>query len=211
MSEKSASSAPPPLPPALRRACILCLVLSGLVGLYSVFEVNNLAYLREIQQAPAPALPFSDDPEVNARILRAHVSALEGMRVPRALTLVALSFCCGFAFVGALRMLRPGELPRAVACRLLGGSALWAGILRTIDGAQMAAVIRRVVLAASEVVLIPPRLSTAGPQELQQAKALAGGLGVALVVVQTAVIAGMFVLLAQYFRSRRVEELLAKQ
>ena len=192
---------------ALRRACFLCLVLSGLVGLVSAVELNGLAYLQESLDVESPVLPLSEDPQVSRKLFEAQASALVKMRVPRVLTLIALSFCCGFSFVGALRLLRPRELPRTLACRILGGATLWAGIVRTIDGAQAAAVFGRVASTASELLASQP--PPQGSPDHMLLQLMATDVGLVAAVLQTAVMAGSLVLLAQYFRSQRVAQMLA--
>jgi hypothetical protein len=187
----------------VRYACIFSLVLSGLVGLTAMREVVDLTHLEELRDAPA--LAMWPDNELNERFKATLLSALEQMRTIRALTVGALAVLCGLCLTSAMKLLRPGELPREGVRRLLSTSLLWAGVLRTVDGAGAAVISRKVLLATSDGLASQMGLSPAQAEGARQVLSVAGPLGSAAF---TAVVAGSFILLAQFFRSARVRQLL---
>lgn len=199
----SSPSVPASLPSSITRACALALVLSGLVGISSAGDLAQLVHLEELQGSPP--LPLFPDEDANARVHRAQVSALEQLRTPRAFTVGVLSLFCGLTLVGAVRMLRPGELPREGIRRLLSGSLLWCGVLRTVAGAEDAVILRRTLLAVSEILQRDAQLPAEAAESL---RTLAGWMGPLIASALTAVMAGGFIFLAQYFRSARVRQLL---
>jgi hypothetical protein len=199
----SSPSVPASLPSPITRACALALVLSGLVGISAAGDLAQLVHLEELRTSPPLAL-FSNE-DANARVHTAQLSALEGMRTPRALTVGALSLFCGLTLVGAVRMLRPRELPREGIRRLLAGALLWCGVLRTVEGAEDAVILRRTLLAVSEAMQKDAQLPADAAESL---RTLAGWMGPLIAGALTALMAGGFILLAQYFRSARVRQLL---
>jgi hypothetical protein len=113
------------------------------------------------------------------------------------LTLVGLSLACALTFVGARSMLRPLGVPREGVRRLLAGAALAAGVLRTVDGAQLAVISHRQGAAMAKLFaalhLFP----------------LGAEFTVGIAIFQTFVIAGGFLLASQYFRSDGVKRTIA--
>ncbi|HEY0097096.1 MAG TPA: hypothetical protein VGB96_22400, partial [Archangium sp.] len=88
--------------------------------------------------------------------------------------------------------------------RLLGVSAIVAALLRTIDGAQWAVVARRMAHALAEALSKQPEFQA--PEMAAQLKPTVLFFMSASTMLQTAVIAGTFALLGQYFRGESVRQ-----
>nr|WP_153866331.1 MULTISPECIES: hypothetical protein [Myxococcaceae] len=198
---------------------MVCFVLSSLTLFRSLQDLVLLAHLGELRDyasRPASAareLPSGLDPEVERRALEAQVSALEPMREPRALILVGLAGAC-FLCIGAAGHLlrRAGMLPREGMRQLLGRAALAAAFLRTVDGAQLAVVWRRMGTVGAELMdRMPGFADLKDPALAEQVRTAMPAFFSAAAVVHTALVAGLFLLLAQYFRSERVRALVAAQ
>ncbi len=200
------ASPPQALPRGLRLAALVCLILSGLSGFSSLKETLELSQLSELRDEASNLARFSKDKDliVLARLSEAQLAAREPLRESRSLVLGALSLACAFMFVCSGRLLRPAGLPLERIRRLLGGSAIIAALLRTIDGAQSAVIGRSVGAAAVDILGTLPEFQK--PEALAQLKAGLPGLSAAFAMVLTAIIAGTFALLGQYFRSERVRE-----
>lgn len=206
------------MPRGLRFAAGVCLLISCICGLWAATEVIQLATLDRIadqlllgepskQALKAPGQELPGTFELNQRMLAAQVAALEPVRDTRLALLVALTVVCAFSFVASLRMLSPAGLSRERIRRLLGGTALIAAVLRTIEGAQWSVVTSNMVGPMTEALgtfatLQEAELARALQQLIPSLPQLAFGLNVA----QTALMAGTFALLSQYFRSERVRE-----
>jgi hypothetical protein len=173
----------------------------------SAMEATNLSHLSDLREQ-TPRMAVFGDPAVVERVFHAQLSALEPMREPRALILGGLAVACALVFVAAARMLRPGGLPREGMRRLLGGAAIAAAVLRTLDGAQWMVVVKRASITMAEAMSSLPEFR-ASPAE--QLKTTVYFLLSAATVAQTAFIAGAFVLLAQYFQSERVRQAVTAQ
>jgi hypothetical protein len=197
------------LPRGIRFAALVCLILSSLSGLFALSEVIGLGHFSELKEASEPRLPLLTDRAVSERAFEAQFAALEPMREPRSLVLGALSFTCALVFVSAGRLLRPAGLSQERMRRLLGGAAIASALLRTIDGAQWAVVARRMGVAMAEVMSTLPEFKE--PELAAQVKALVPWLMSATSMAHTALIAGTFALLGQYFRSERVRQVISAQ
>ena len=203
------SPASPGLPRRIRFAAAVCLVLSSLTGLLSLKEALELGNLSEVKEAQLARLPAMGNPAMNAPTLEAYYAALEPMREPRSLILVGLTVACAFTFIAASRLLRPDGLPLESMRRLLGGAAIAAAILRTMDGAQFAVVFRRMGEALGQTMSLPPDIQD--PTEIAMMRAFAPVFMTVTAVLWTAFIAGTFALLGQYFRSERVRQVITAQ
>ena len=203
------------MPLGIRNAAIVCLVLSALCGLFAAQHAVMLLQLDELRHRPATKLkgwPLQGgDQQLEAALAQgeeqgqiAIASALESMRELRALTLIGLAAACALSFVGASRMLRPFGLPREGVRRLIAGAALAAGILRTIDGAQLAVVAKRQGIALGNAFKSLPAASDAA-----RLAPLFPKLSLIAAVLQTLVVAGAFLLVSQFFRSERVKQIVA--
>lgn len=186
------------LPRPIRNAAIGCLVLAGAIG---VGAANNLAALLQPNPAEPPSLSSGlGDPEIDAAFKEAQAKsfgALQGMRGSRIVILSALAAACALTFVSASRLLRPGPLSRDGQRKLLGGAALTAAVLRTLDGAQLTSAAGRfrpaVELAMSKLGL-PSGLSV---------------FPLVMTIGLTALMAGGLLVVSQYFRSERVKKIVA--
>ncbi|WNG46072.1 hypothetical protein F0U60_19610 [Archangium minus] len=189
------------LPRGIRFAAFVCLVLSAFTGFFALRESMNLGRLSELKEAG------DSQPAFVTSLLEAQISALEPMRESRALILGALSVACALSFVAAGRMLRPEGLPLERMRRMLGGAAISAALLRTIDGAQEAVVARRMAPAIIEAMKTLPELQGQAIEQFQAVPWLFSASTVGL----TAFVAGTFALLGQYFRSERVRQAIIAQ
>jgi hypothetical protein len=196
----------------VRIAAAICLVLSSFCGMWAGMEAVGLTHFSEYREAQLDAphpTPTGVDAEVAQRMLEAKFAALEPMREPRSVVLGALAVACALAFVASGRLLRPAGLPREGMRRLLGGAALTSALLRTIDGAQATVVSRRMGAAMAEHI---GKLSEfQDPEVASMMKRIAPTLLASGSVVQTALVAGAFALLGQYFRSQRVRDAITAQ
>lgn len=207
MSPPSGQPSGSGLPRGINIAAVLCLILSGLTGMSSAMEATNLSHLSDLREQ-TPRMAVFGDPAVVERVFHAQLSALEPMREPRALILGSLAVACALVFVAAARMLRPGGLPREGMRRLLGGAAIAAAVLRTLDGAQWMVVVKRASATMAEAMGSLPEFRAAPAEQL---KTTVHFLLSGATVAQTAFIAGAFVLLAQYFQSERVRQAVTAQ
>ncbi len=195
---------PPPLPRRIRFAAVVCLVLSGLTGLFALSEVMSLGHLSELKETRQPQLSMLGDPVVTQRAFEAQLSALEPMRESRSLVLGALSVACAFTFVASGRLLRPGGLPLERVRRLLGGASIAVALLRTIDGAQWAVVARRMAVTLVDALRQQPEFQA--PEMAAQLEPTVLFFMSATTMLQTALVAGTFALLGTYFRSDTVRQ-----
>jgi hypothetical protein len=118
------------------------------------------------------------------------------MRWPRVAILFGLSSAAALVFVSALRLRWPSGVRRTGLASLLGRAAVVAAVLRTLDGAQDLVIVRASVEAYEKVLL-----------EKGVALANAGAtmpLFSGASIVTTALITGLFLLAANYFRSERI-------
>ncbi|HZH78597.1 MAG TPA: hypothetical protein VEY88_21390, partial [Archangium sp.] len=111
---------------------------------------------------------------------------------------------CAFTFVAAGRLLRPGGLPLERVRRLLGAASIVAALLRTIDGAQWAVVARRMAVTLVDALRQQPEFQA--PEMAAQLEPTVLFFMSASTMLQTAVMAGTFALLGQYFRSETVRQ-----
>jgi len=204
-------SEPAPKPPRLPRdihiAAVLGLILSGLIGMSSVVELSRLAQLSEYKEAILSSPGAQGEHALNTQLLLAQFSAEDSMREPRSFVLGALAVACAFVFVGASRMLRPGGLPREGMRRLLSWASLLAAVLRTIDGAQFQVVVDHMGTA----LVKGPFPSQWEPEQLEAIKQYGPAVLTWFYRGLTAVVAGSFALLGQYFRSERVRQVVIAQ
>jgi hypothetical protein len=199
------------MPRGIRFAAMLSLVLAAFTGWAALTEAVRLAHFYEtrelhLEQAPLVSL---GDPLVDRRLVESLYSALEPMREPRAVLLGILAVACAFVFVAAGRMLRPDGLPRGGMRQLLSRAAITVAVLRTIDGAQSAVVARRMGQTLVESLNTLPMGKD--PLTLEMLRDLLPWFGLGLSVVGTALVAGTFALVGQYFRSEAVREAISAQ
>jgi len=195
-----------PLPRSLRLGAWAALVLGATVGMGAAQGVGMLFELEALRSAPAPKVSpmFGDEKllrDVTEAMTRTQAQGLEDMQVSRGFILFALSMTCALTFVSALRLLRPAGVPREGVRRLLGGAALASAVLRTLDGAQLAAVSKRMGTAADRVF----SASKAVPGEYPDGFAMV--LSVAATTIFTLVVVVAFLALSRYFRSSKMREL----
>jgi hypothetical protein len=196
-------------PRAFRFVAICTLLLSLGVGVFASSEAMNLSLRADALTAAAseaPPLP-GVDPVVHQKLISAYASRLRDVRESRSLLLGLLSIAAMVLFVGAARVLRPNGLPRANVGRLMKGAALAAAVLRTIEGAQYAAITRRVAELAAES-LVPPGQPADVAQSVQQ---VVPWLSVAAAGTFTLFVAGAFIGVASYFGSERTRAWLAAE
>lgn len=195
---------PPKLPRSLRTATLICLMLSAIVGFISAGESRSLVHFSELREARIFRLPgIGETAALDAGLIR----ALQPMRTSRAITLAALSIACAFSFVAAGRLLYPSGLSRENMRRLLVGSLLVVALLRTIEGAQWAVVMRRVAGEMGKAFVTFSGNREQLPEE--QVRHLIPPLALGAAIFQTLLVVGTFVLFSHYFRSARVQQMVA--
>jgi hypothetical protein len=196
---------PVPLPWHARAALITCTVLAALVGVNASGDIARLRHLSEIPSL-LPAMPLVSPEAVQKAEAVARASML-GMRSSRLVVLTLLCIACTVTFLTVLRLWRPLGLPRAGVLRLASFAALVCALLRTIDGAQDAVIFRRIAAALAEG--LSPALSPAmaDPETARLVTRLWPDLQMVVHVGLTALVAGAFAVLSQYFRSQRAQKL----
>ncbi|WP_044890635.1 hypothetical protein [Myxococcus hansupus] len=200
------------LPGGIRFAAMVGMVFSAFTGWSALQEAFSLARFFEsrsrlLEQGEStltgPTL------ELYRRVMETYFAALEPMHEPRVVLMAMLTVTCSFVFVASGRLLRPYGLRRDGMRRVLGRAAILTAVLRTIDGAQLAAVARQVgsTLAAS-LDLVPNLPPDANTAEMGQTLpgVIAGGA-----MLFTLLVAGTFAILGQYFRSEGVRLAVAVQ
>ncbi|MBI3182481.1 MAG: hypothetical protein HYZ28_10080 [Myxococcales bacterium] len=190
------------LPRPVRNAAFGCLVLAGMVGFGAAQEMAVLANLAEAREKADTAAPSSMEPELYRALVEVQLKGLEGMRASRLLIMAALATASALCFVSAVRLLRPTGLSRESVRRLLGRSALAAAVLRTLDGAQATALMRKVGAAFARLTADAP-WATGVPEGFRSL------LPPLIVAGMTALIAGGFAALSLYFRSEKVKQIVA--
>ena len=211
----NAPDGPAKLPAAIRNVSILCMGFSAAVGFFSISELLSLV---NVGEAPRSAVrlpgPFGTEPF--QRALEAQLSALESMRVARALILASLGVASALNLVAASRLIAPRgwrrvnqtapALPRAAMRRLVVSSSIAVAVLRTLDGAQIAVVARRVGEAMGRSAAALPGFASANPSAVE---AKLRSWAIAVAVMQTAAVVASYAFFSQYFRRSKVRNALA--
>ncbi len=183
----------------MRRIILGVIALSGLVGFASAQHIAEVVEVEKLRSLEPITLPFDTmDPARSkaaaAAMLESRINALESMRGARVLTLLALTVASTLTFVGAFRLLRPAGAAREDVRRLLERTAVACAVLRTIDGAQMT-VLAKKIGGASDRVMASSDLPGGYPDGFMAAVLSATSIGM------TVVVAGGFLGLSMYFRS----------
>ncbi|MCY1031243.1 hypothetical protein OV207_07225 [Corallococcus sp. BB11-1] len=200
---------PGALPRGVRWAASICLVLSALTGVLSCNEASVLLEFEkhrthQLEKAPTLGLLGNKDPAFTQRIVETQLSAMEHVREPRVVVLTGLTLVCTLLFFASRRLLRaPDGIPRDGFRQLIGTAGIFAAVLRTIDGAQWTVVAQRTSGVMVEGFKALPEFQDPIAADLLP---LVPYLLMATSVVPTALVAGGFVLLAQYFRSEGVRD-----
>ncbi|MCP3099993.1 hypothetical protein LZ198_14045 [Myxococcus sp. K15C18031901] len=199
------------LPGRIRFAALLGMILAALTGWMALNEAAELAHFsearslhRDSEDGAVPLLGI--DPSVMQQLMETRFSSLEPMREPRALLLFVLAIACAFVFVSSARMLRPDGMRRDSMRRMLGRAAITVAVLRTIDGAQWAVVARRMGAVLAQSLASQPEYQD--PVAAQTLGTIAPSMALGMTVLGTALVAGTFAVLGQYFRSNPVREAL---
>jgi hypothetical protein len=186
------------LPVRVRRITLAVIALSGLVGSAAAQHIGHVVEIESFRNVKPPISPFWESNKTAVVAAKAkheaHTNGLESMRGSRGFILLALTVACSLTFVAALRMLRPAGAAREGARRLLVSTAIACAVLRTMDGAQMAALASKAGAAWDKVMSgsdIPGGYLDGLEQSVQSATAIGF----------TVLIAGAFVAVASYFRS----------
>lgn len=197
-----------PLPKGLKRVTFVALVLSGMLGfgaaqgMTALYDPPAPSELDFSKVKPLPGL--ESQPELYREAFKAmalaQISAFESMRASRTIILLGLWAVSAFVFVSSLRMLRPRGAPRESVRRLLTTSTLISAVLRTLDGAQAAAVARRAGAAFDRVLSKSTELPGGWPDGLW-ATGFAG-----MSMLMSLVVGGGLLLLSRYYRSDRVRD-----
>jgi len=187
-----------------RGVALLCMLVTFASGIGTSSDFFNYVGGASVRGELPRGTP---DAELWAKIAELTVKTAEPDRDFMAVLLVVLAVSLSFTFVCALRVLRPGGLPREGVRKLLSASALFTAVLRTIEGAVQTALSLRVGRALSAMIGQPgwtdPALVTIRPYVTQ--------FLVGLSVFLTLVVAGSLLGVSQYFRSARMREWAAVQ
>ncbi len=212
-----------PNPPGLRYAGLLVVLMSAFMGVNATMEAARIWNLSEARKSlddlgdpfasvreslkqydPNGISPHLLAPEVVRGMEEKRLDALEQMRGPRTFALTLLSMACMFAFVAAGRLLRLDGMPREGMRRILAGSLLVAAFFRTFAGAQSAAVDQKIMRKVPELIGAVKDVTAEQIQQMLMVPVIVTGLW-------TAAVAGILVLLGQYFRSEKVKQVVALQ
>lgn len=196
-------------PRAMRNLALLAMVLSSFAGIFAAADTLSLGNLQrnpEQLREAATKLPFVADPDMVVATAEAQISVLEGMKGSRGFVLSTFAVVCVVIFTSARWLLVANALPREGARRVLSTSLLFAAVLRTVDGAQSAAIVQKVNKAVAPVLA-----QEAGGDAVTAAllRNVLPTLTLGTSIAFTAIMAGGFLLLAQYFRSERVRKVVA--
>ncbi len=198
-----------PLPTGLKRVTFIALVLAGMLGfgaaqgMTALYDPPSPSELDFSRLQPLPGLEKQPDlyQEALKAMALAQISAFESMRGSRTAILLGLWAVSALVFVSSLRMMRPRGAPREGVRRLLATTTLITAVLRTLDGAQAAAVARRAGAAFDRVLAKSTEIPGGWPEGLW-ATGFAG-----LSMLMSLVIGGGLLMLSRYYRSARVREL----
>ncbi len=192
------------LPVRVRRITLAVIALSGLVGSAAAQHIGQVVELDSFRNLPPPIASFWADNALALTAAKAqhaaHAQSLESMRASRAAILFGLTVMCSLTFVAALRMLRPAGTARESARRLLAACAIACAVLRTVDGAQMAATATRAG-AAWDKVMNGSDIPGGYPEGMEQSMLSFTTIGF------TVVITAAFVAIGSYFRSDSLRQL----
>lgn len=199
---------PSPIPPrAFKLVAIACIASTSCTGVFAASETMSLMRLEEVRSAQFQDPQKAKRPATSAAVEQ-HLSQLEGMRGFRGTVLGLLSVACAVCFVAATRMLSPPQFPREGVRRLLGHALATAVVLRTIDGAQQAAIATRVRDryrdAVSEQFPEQDPQIVAAVQQLVERMFVPAQLGLTVLVVSA-----LFFFFT-YFRSDAVQQFIAQ-
>jgi len=196
----------PNLPPGIRRAAALATAVAVMVLLGTT---NDLSIQVELDTYRAMVQDLKATEPVSQLSLELERTRLQLAGSHRELSigvLFLLSLAAGFVFAASLRMLRPRGMPLSGIRRLLAQAAVAAAVLRTLDGAQEAAVVRKAAL------LVAGRFPAPAAAELQSAERVVetlrlhmGWLLPAMSVAKTAALALAFAAVAHYFQTASVQ------
>ncbi|MGQ0507439.1 MAG: hypothetical protein ACT4TC_19205 [Myxococcaceae bacterium] len=184
------------LTPGTRRITLAALIVSSLVGINAATSALGMTRLSEAREETR--LAFSNNPLL-AQVAEAELAAQDTMRNSRGLILWGLAVSCALGFIAAGRMIRPAGVSRESMRRLASLSFLGAAVFRTLDGAQMTVISKKMTVAMAASLAEDPQFKgVVLPPEL------ASLLGAATAIGMTVVFAGGFALLSQFYRSERV-------
>ena len=148
------------VPAGLKRAVWGALIFAGLVGYGAANDLYVLLEPPALNISQFPALPpFDAQPEIWREAMRAlmdtQMSAYQSMAWSRGLLLFGLCMATSIVFAEGLRLARV-DGGREGARRRLSLAMLIAVVLRTLEGAQSAAIARRAGAAFDKVLAHAP-------------------------------------------------------
>jgi hypothetical protein len=194
------------LPTGIRRATLIVLALGAVVGFQAAAGVGHAVEVDTLREQTPPfnafELPGVDKKAAEQAAIAFHlafVHGIEAMRVPYGVVAFFLAMACALVFVSGIRLLRPSGVARDAVRQLLGTTALVAAVLRTINGAQEAAIFRKAGGAIQKELSGSPALGPLpdGTMAWFYALAMAG---------LTFVVAGALLAMSMYFRSNSVRD-----
>jgi hypothetical protein len=195
------------VPKGLKRAVWGTVLLAGMVGYGAASDLYLLIDPPTVNVSQFPAFPgFEGHPEVWREAMRAwfdtQMSAYASMEWSRGLILFALCVLTSVVFAEGMRLARI-DGGREGSRRRLARAVLGAAVLRTLEGAQNAAVARRAGAAMDKVLSSTSDLPGGWPDAFATNLFSGGAMVLSLVVV------GGLLLLSMYFRSENVKQAVA--
>jgi hypothetical protein len=157
------------------------------------------------KQAGAAYGPY--DPKIWQKAYELQLALLNGVKEPRMILLALLAFASALIFVAAGRMLRPAGMPRESMRKLIVGAGFATALLRVVYGAQSAVIFQKVSAVFADAV---PQLKLPAGTSVQEFQQLIPKAAVGAAAVWTLLVAGLFVLVSQHFRSPKIRELLQR-
>ena len=185
------------LPVRVRRITLAVIALSGLVGSAASQHIGQVFQLEAFRNLTPSTAPWDETPLVLEAAKAKHsafVQGLESMQGSRMAILFALTVACSLTFVASLRILRPAGSAREGARKLLAWTAIACAVLRTMDGAQMAANAGRAG-AAWDRVMKTGDIVGGYPEGLEE------WVMRSVTIAFTVLVTGAFFAVSTYFRS----------
>jgi hypothetical protein len=195
-----------PWPPLMRVVLLLALTLGVMVtasaaqGAILALNVESVT-LPDADLGPFKAfIPYAREQEVAMKAQQhATLNAIEQMGAPRVLVLALLGTITLLIFLTTLQIRWSVEVPEVTLARRLGGLAIAAAVLRTIDGAQSLVIERRSLEAFGKALL------ASGIPEAAQSLEFTSAITSVASIGWTATVVTLFIAVSTYFQSEKVQ------
>jgi hypothetical protein len=198
-----------PLLPLWVRVLALAAMTLGIIVSWASWQNALEAYSVErlsVTPLPSTALLSGTEGENLRSALEimksAHLSAVESMRWPRLMVLMALCLTAMAAGLSALRVRWPFFGKRSDAAQIAAFGALASTILRALDGAQQLAIAKRTAPALAKAMALASARSAAGDIDVET-------LAVGASLLQSITVMAAFTVVWRAFGSAQLQALLA--